>query len=258
MAVVNTTPDSFYSGSRVPERELAVARGLAAFDLGADVVDVGGESTRPGADVVSEAEELDRVIPVIEALAAHGPVSVDTQKEAVARAAVAAGATIINDVSASLAAVASELGVGYVAMHRQGTSATMQNDPRYDDVVAEVHGFLTDPTAAWFAGGITPLWLDPGIGFGKTVAHNLSLIRHVDDLVRRASECGAGVLLGTSRKRFLSDLGREHLEAEDRLEGTIATLAWAAAHGVAMVRVHDVAAAVRVRELASADGGRRA
>ena len=184
--------------------------------------------------------------------------SVDTQKEAVARAAVAAGATIINDVSATLAPVAAELGVGYVAMHRQGTSATMQNDPRYDDVVAEVHGFLTDASAPWFAQPISPLWLDPGIGFGKTVAHNLTLLRHVDDLVQRARARGAGVLLGTSRKRFLADLGREHLEADDRLEGTIATLAWAAAHGVAIVRVHDVAAAVRVRELTSADGGRRA
>ena len=175
---------------------------------GADVIDVGGESTRPGAEPVRLDEELARVVPVVEALAAAGArVSVDTIKAAVARAALAAGATLVNDISASLSDVAAETGAGWVAMHMQGEPRTMQADPHYDDVVAEVHGFVLERAARARAAGVGEVWVDPGIGFGKTTAHNLSLLRHLPELVEAAAAAGcAGVLVGTSRKRFLGVL----------------------------------------------------
>jgi dihydropteroate synthase len=226
MGVLNVTPDSFSDGGHHATASAAVAYGRQMVADGADWVDVGGESTRPGAEPVAEAKELRRVLPVVEELAAAGiRVSIDTRKASVARAAVAAGATLVNDVSASLGGVAAELGVAWAAMHAQGDPTTMQHDPRYDDVVAEV-------------------WIDPGIGFGKTLEHNLALLAHLPELVAT----GHPVLVGTSRKGFLghllgvSDRVAGRAPVEDRLEGSLATATWAMACGVQMVRAHDVRA----------------
>jgi dihydropteroate synthase len=249
MGVLNVTPDSFFPASRTLALDEAVERGRTFFSLGADVVDVGGESTRPGADPVDEAEELSRVVPVVAALASYGPVSIDTQKANVARAAVEAGASIVNDVSATLFDVAGELQVGYVAMHRQGDSRTMQANPTYGDVVGEISEFLEEVAARARRAGVTTLWLDPGIGFGKTVEHNLTLLAHCDHFVELAREFEAGVLIGTSRKSFLGKLGRENFGVGERLEASLATEAWAMIQGVSMVRAHDVRETVQMREL---------
>ena len=251
MGVVNVTPDSFFPASRTRAVEDAVERGLEHFRHGAEVVDVGGESTRPGATPVDEAEELLRVVSVVRVLATHGPVSIDTQKARVAREAVAAGASVINDVSSTLYEVAGELAVGYVAMHRQGESRVMQDNPNYGDVVAEVSDFLADVAQRARAAGVRELWLDPGIGFGKTTEHNLALLARCDDLVALATTFGAGVLIGTSRKRFLGQLGPTPLEVEERFEGSLASAAWSMVQGVSMVRVHDVNETVQLRELLS-------
>jgi len=246
MGVLNVTPDSFSDGGRFADPDAAVAQGHALVADGADWVDVGGESTRPGAEPVAEDEELRRVVPVVEALAAAGVrVSIDTRKEAVARAAVAAGATLLNDVSASLGDVAADLGVAWAAMHAQGDPATMQLHPTYEDVVAEVRDLLVQRAERAVAAGVPEVWIDPGIGFGKTAAHNLALLAHLDELVAT----GYPVLVGSSRKAFLGQLlgtsdGADGPAAtDDRLEGSLATATWAMACGVAMVRVHDVRAA---------------
>jgi dihydropteroate synthase len=246
MGILNVTPDSFSDGGRWFDREAAVARGLEMVAEGADVIDVGGESTRPGADPVDQAEEHRRVVPVVEALAPHVRVSVDTTKPAVAAAALEAGATLVNDVSASLAEVAAEGGAGWVAMHMQGEPRTMQADPRYDDVVAEVTGFLTARAAQARAAGVEEVWIDPGIGFGKTADHNLSLLRHLRTLVAT----GWPVAIGTSRKSFL---GRTTggADADDRLEASVATAVWAADQGASMLRVHDVGATVQAMKVVS-------
>lgn len=251
MGIINVTPDSFYPGGRTESVASAISQGLEFFAAGVDIVDVGGESTRPGAQPVSEEDELARVIPVIQELARRGPVSVDTQKEAVARAAVAAGAIVINDVSSSLAQVAGELSVGYVAMHRQGTSATMQDNPIYDNVVEEVLSFLVTVARDARELGVTQLWLDPGIGFGKTAQHNITLLAHLDVFRRACDELGCGLLVGTSRKRFLGTLSPEELDVDERLEGSIATGAWSLLLGADMIRVHDVDAAIQLRGLIS-------
>lgn len=251
MGVVNVTPDSFFPESRAETVDAAVARGRAMFLAGADVVDVGGESTRPGAVSVSVEDELARVTPVVRALSLEGAISIDTQKAEVARACVGVGATIVNDVSGTLAEVAGELHAGYVAMHRRGDSQTMQVNPRYDDVVTEVGEYLEDVGRRARDAGVRELWLDPGIGFGKSVAHNLTLLAHLDDTVSRAVSLNAGVLVGTSRKSFLRHLGTHDLDVEDRLDGSIAMVAWAILQGATMVRVHDVASAVQVRDLAT-------
>lgn len=249
MGIINVTPDSFFPASRTEQTFQAIARGEEFFEMGCDVVDVGGESTRPGATPVPVEEELARVIPVIEALARFGPVSIDTQKEVVARRAVAGGATIINDVSCTLSHVAGELGVGYVVMHRQGDSATMQDSPSYNDVVTEVLAFLREGAMLARSAGVGQLWLDPGIGFGKSVEHNVALLANTNKLVELAQKFDAGVLIGTSRKRFLEHLAPEPLAVDERLEGSIATAGWAMLQGASMVRVHDVAVAVQLREL---------
>ena len=245
MGVLNVTPDSFSDGGRYLDLERAVAHGERLLAEGAHVIDVGGESTRPGAAVVDAAEECRRVVPVIEALAGQVRVSIDTTKAEVAEAAVAAGASLINDVSASLAPVAADLGVGWLAMHRQGDPRTMQLDPHYDDVVAEVR----DQLVAWAEDargrGVPEVWIDPGIGFGKTLDHNLALLAHLDALVAT----GFPVAVGTSRKSTLGTLlaasdGVDEVPADDRLEGSLATATWAMAQGVQMVRVHDVRATV--------------
>ncbi|MGA7836065.1 MAG: dihydropteroate synthase [Acidimicrobiales bacterium] len=249
MGIVNVTPDSFFPASRTLLTSEAISRGESHFALGADVVDVGGESTRPGAEPVEEHDEVARVVPVVRALSSRGTVSIDTQKAGVARAAVEAGARIVNDVSSTLAEVAGELGVGYVAMHRQGDARTMQVNPTYGDVVGEISGFLAEVAARARRAGVSELWLDPGIGFGKTTEHNVALLAHCDHFVELARDFGAGVLIGTSRKRFLSQLSRERLEVDDRLESSLATEAWAMVQGVSMVRVHDVRETVQLREL---------
>ncbi len=242
MGILNVTPDSFSDGGLWFESRQAITRGHEMIDEGADIVDVGGESTRPGAEPVPVEEELRRVLPVIDALAPHVRVSVDTSKEAVAEAAVAAGATLINDVSASLWPVAGRLGVGWVAMHRKGSPAEMQDDPRYDDVVDEVRDLLVDRAQRATAAGVSEVWIDPGIGFGKTLEHNLTLLAGLGTLVAT----GYPVLVGTSRKRFLGAIGAgpdgTPLPVADRLAGSVATATWAIALGAGMVRVHDVAA----------------
>jgi dihydropteroate synthase len=235
MGVLNVTPDSFSDGGRWFDRHAAIARGLELVAEGADVVDVGGESTRPGAAPVDEAEERRRVVPVIEALAPHVRVSVDTRTRGVAEAALAAGATLLNDVSASLHATAAAAGAGWVAMHMRGEPRTMQDDPRYDDVVGEVRAFLVERAEQAIAAGVTEVWIDPGIGFGKTPAHNLSLLRRLDEIVA----AGYDVLVGTSRKGFLGAL-TGGAPADDRLEASLATAVMAAAAGARMVRAHDV------------------
>jgi dihydropteroate synthase len=247
MGVLNVTPDSFSDGGRYLDPELAVAHGLALVAEGADVVDVGGESTRPGAGPVDEAEERRRVVPVIEALAPSVRVSVDTRSAAVAEAAVAAGATLVNDVSASLWPVAAEVGAGWVAMHMRGEPVTMQEAPRYDDVVAEVGAFLQERAARARAAGVEEVWIDPGIGFGKTLEHNLALLRSLDRLVAG----GVPVVVGASRKGSLGQL-TGGAPVHDRLEASVATAVWAVEQGAAMVRVHDVAATVRALALLEA------
>lgn len=241
MGVVNVTPDSFSDGGRYAEPALAIEHGLRLVREGADVIDVGGESTRPGAASVDLAEELRRVLDVVRVLSREVRVSIDTRKPEVAAAAVEAGATLLNDVSATLAPVAAELGVGWVAMHMRGEPATMQDAPVYDDVVGEVLAFCRQRAEAALGLGVEEVWIDPGIGFGKTVEHNVSLLGALDRFVATPFP----VLVGTSRKRFLGVLGAsagEELEPDARLAGSLASVVWMALSGVAMVRVHDVAA----------------
>ncbi|HXA37791.1 MAG TPA: dihydropteroate synthase [Phenylobacterium sp.] len=245
MGVLNVTPDSFSDGGRfaAPEAALAQARRLIAE--GADILDVGGESTRPGAEPVDAAAEIDRVVPLIRAIRAESavPISVDTMKPAVARAAAAAGATIWNDVTAlrqapDSLAVAAELGCEVVLMHMQGEPGTMQAEPRYDDVVGEVAAFLAARAEAAMAAGVARdrIWLDPGVGFGKhRTRHNLPLLAGLDRIVA----LGFPVLLGVSRKSFIGALD-DGAEADRRLGGSIAGALAGAAAGVAAVRVHDV------------------
>jgi dihydropteroate synthase len=254
MGVLNVTPDSFFDGGLHDTTEAAVAHGLAMVAHGADIVDVGGESSRPGATAVAVGDELARVVPVVEALAPHVRVSVDTLKPEVALAAVAAGATLVNDISASLWEVARDQEVGWVAMHMQGSPRTMQDRPHYDDVVGEVTEFLLERAGAALAAGMGEVWIDPGIGFGKTVAHNLSLLHHLPELVAGAAELGcAGVLVGTSRKWFLGMLAAgpdgQPAPPAERAEGSLATAVAAMVAGAGIVRVHDVPAAVQAARL---------
>ncbi len=248
MGVLNVTPDSFSDGGRFLGAPEAIAHGRRLAAEGADLVDVGGESSRPGAEPVPEADELARVLPVIEALAPEVAVSVDTVKPAVARAAVAAGAGVVNDISGTLWPVAAELGVGWVSMHMQGTPADMQRDPRYDDVTAEVFGAVMDGARRAAAAGVRQVWVDPGIGFGKTSTHNLVLLGRLGELAAAASAEGFGVLVGTSRKRFLGGLGvapgDEPAGVDDRLEASLATAVHAMVQGATVIRAHDVAPTV--------------
>jgi dihydropteroate synthase len=257
MGVVNVTPDSFSDGGRYLDPDAAVAHGLELVAAGADVLDVGGESTRPGAEPVDGAEERRRVVEVVRHLASESgvPVSIDTTKAAVAAAALEAGAAIVNDVSAgrfdpAILDVTAAAGAGYVLMHMLGEPRTMQDNPHYGDVVAEVGDFLVERLDAARAAGIAEAALaaDPGIGFGKTVEHNLVLLARVRDLCDRV---GVPVLLGTSRKRFLGQivagvggLGPDP-SAADRDDATLATVVWAIDRGARIVRVHDVRPAAR-------------
>jgi dihydropteroate synthase len=245
MGVVNVTPDSFSDGGLFLDADAAVEHGMRLVDQGADIVDVGGESTRPGADPVDQAEELARVVPVVERLAAAGArVSIDTAKAGVAGAALDAGASIVNDVTAfrgspEIAGLVADRDAGCILMHMLGEPRTMQQDPRYDDVVSEVKAFLEERLAFAVGEGVPEerVWLDPGIGFGKTLEHNLELIRRLDEIVA----IGRPVVIGTSRKSFLGKLtGRSERE---RVAGTIATNVIALERGASVFRVHDVAEA---------------
>lgn len=247
MGVVNVTPDSFSDGGLFLDPAGAVAHGRRLAADGAGIVDVGGESTRPGAEPVEPAEELRRVLPVVSALAAYGiRVSIDTRHVEVAEAALAAGATILNDVSAAeeLMVVAAAAGAGYVAMHAQGEPRTMQADPRYDDVVGEVHGFLAAAAARARQAGCHEVWVDPGLGFGKTLEHNLALLAALPEL----AEAGVPVMVGASRKGFLGKL-TGGAAVDDRLEASVAVATWAFQCGVEVVRAHDVAETVQALRL---------
>jgi dihydropteroate synthase len=243
MGVLNVTPDSFSDGGRFLEPDAAVKHVLDMVAEGADVVDIGAESSRPGAEPVPEEEELRRLIPVVQEVCRQVavPVSVDTTKAAVARQALEAGAAIINDISAlradpAMAAVVAAVGAGLVLMHRQGTPKTMQRAPRYGDVVAEVREFLRERVQAAAEAGIAAdhILLDPGIGFGKNLSHNLTLLARLDEL----RPLGRPILVGVSRKSFIGEIiGRR---TGDRLMGTAAAVAVAVLRGAGMVRVHDV------------------
>jgi dihydropteroate synthase len=260
MGVVNVTPDSFSDGGRWFDGEAAIAHGLELVAQGASLVDVGGESTRPGAPPVGVDEELRRVIPVVEALAPHVRVSIDTRKAEVARQAIGVGATLVNDISASLWPVAADLGVGWVAMHMQGTPETMQLAPTYGDVVAEVSEFLSDRATKAAVAGVTEIWVDPGFGFGKTLTHNLTLLRHLDRIVglgwpvvvglsRKAT---AGRLTAASDRRIPAGDDVEPVPADDRIEASLAMQVWAMSRGAAMIRAHDVLAAVQAAKVVAA------
>ena len=258
MGVINVTPDSFSDGGLYLDVEAAVAHGHELHAEGAQILDVGGESTRPGADEVPEAEEIERVIPVVERLAqASGPdaprVSIDTRKARVAEQALQAGARIVNDISAfrhapEMAGMVASAGAHCCLMHMLGEPRTMQNDPRYDDVVSDVKAFL-EGRVAFAAGEGVPedrIWVDPGIGFGKTLDHNLELLRRLDEIVA----IGRPVVIGTSRKSFLGKItGRDERE---RLPGTIATNVMAWERGARIFRVHDVAPVADALEVAAA------
>jgi dihydropteroate synthase len=254
MGVVNVTPDSFSDGGLYLDPEAAIAHGRELAADGAAILDVGGESTRPGAAPVGAEEELRRVEPVVAGLVGAGAaISVDTSKAEVAEAAIEAGASIVNDVTAlrgdpEMAALVADRGAGVVLMHMAGDPRTMQVNPEYDDVVAEVRDFLAARLAAAVAAGIdeSRIWLDPGIGFGKTDRHNFELLRGLGEL----ATLGRPLLVGTSRKSFI---GRaDGSEADDRLGGTIATSVLAAAGGAAVLRVHDVREMAEALNMASA------
>jgi len=247
VGIVNVTPDSFSDGGEHATAKDAIAHGLKLVAEGADVLDVGGESTRPGAQAVSEDEELRRVLPVIEALASQTtvPISIDTSKPAVMSAAVQAGAGMINDVFAlrrdGALEAAAALGVPVVLMHMQGEPRTMQHSPEYDDVVAEVHRFLAERIFAAEMAGIARknIVVDPGFGFGKTRDHNLALLAQLS----RFSDLGVPVMAGLSRKKTIGDItGRE--APHQRLHGSVAAAMIAAQRGAMLLRVHDVAATV--------------
>ena len=261
MGVLNVTPDSFSDGGLYLDPDAAVRHGRRLAAEGADILDIGGESTRPagaaygeGSDPVPEAEELERVLPVVERLGGAGPrLSIDTMKVGVARAAIEAGATIVNDVSAfrsapEMAGLVADAGADCCLLHMLGEPKTMQADPRYDDVVAEVREFLEERLAFAVGEGVPEerVWLDPGIGFGKTVDHNLELIRRLDEI----AAIGRPVVIGTSRKSFLGRItGRGERE---RVPGTVASSVMAYERGASIFRVHDVAPMVDALRVAAA------
>ena len=257
MGILNVTPDSFSDGGQFFEPMTAIERGKAMFAAGADIVDVGGESTRPGAAAVADEEQIRRVVPVVTELASFGTVSIDTRSDVVARAACAAGATIINDVTARLDGVAADMGAGWVAMHMLGDPETMQMAPEYHDVVSQVADYLVTAAERATNRGVRQLWIDPGFGFGKTAAHNVELLA----ATRRLADLGYPLLVGISRKRTLGQFAAASAAGaradewlnyddtpapiEDRIDLSIAAALWAGAHGADMVRVHDVEATIQ-------------
>lgn len=249
MGILNATPDSFSDGGRHADPQVAVEAGMAMRAAGVDMLDVGGESTRPGADTVPEGEEIDRIVPVIAGLraAGTGAISIDTRKAAVAEAAVGAGADLVNDVAAltfdpALAPFCATRELPVCVMHAQGDPATMQRDPRYDDVLLDVYDYLADRIAALEAQGIARhnIIADPGIGFGKTLEHNLALLARLSLF----HSLGVPILLGASRKRFIGTIGGGEAGA-DRAPGSIAVALAALSHGIQFLRVHDVAQTIQ-------------
>jgi len=254
MGVLNVTPDSFSDGGKYTEPQLALDRAHEMLREGAEIIDVGGESSRPGSQPVSEAEELRRVLPVVAALAgAKVFVSIDTMKPAVAKAALEAGAAIINDVGANRESdemwrLAAETGAGYVTVHMQGNPQTMQENPVYSDVVREVGEYFDGRLQRLFNAGIAPqqVVLDPGIGFGKKLAHNLQLLAALGSFTRWERP----VLLGVSRKSFIGSVAGS--PQSERLSGALACTVLAASHGVQLFRTHDVSATVRALRMTEA------
>ena len=257
MGVVNVTPDSFSDGGRFAGPDAARDHALTLMDQGADWLDIGGESTRPGAQPVSETEEMDRVLPVIEAIRAARPdalISIDTIKPGVAGAAIGAGASLWNDVNALRTDGALEMAAGLgrpvCLMHMRGEPRTMQDAPRYEDVVSDVARFLGQRAGAAMAAGVARerILLDPGIGFGKTLAHNLALLGALEHF----AGLGFPILVGASRKRFIAGIDPSAAEASDRLGGSLAVALYAARAGAAMVRVHDVRETVQALDVQAA------
>jgi dihydropteroate synthase len=255
MGVVNVTPDSFSDGGLYLQPTEALRHALALVEDGADIIDIGGQSTKPGSDPVTEDEEFKRVLPVVEMLAEEwsGPISIDTSSSRVAREALAAGAGIVNDIAAlsgdpELAGVTAEHGAACILMHMQGTPATMQENPSYDDVMGEICGVLTEAVERAQTAGIgeDQIAVDPGIGFGKTTEHNLAILKHLPEL----GVLGKPIVIGTSRKGFIGNV--LDLPVEERLEGTLATAAYAVAQGARIVRVHDVKPVVRAVRMVEA------
>ncbi|OLD79820.1 MAG: dihydropteroate synthase [Ignavibacteria bacterium 13_1_40CM_2_61_4] len=253
MGILNVTPDSFSDGGLFRDPDRAVRKGLEMVEEGADFIDVGGESTRPGSDRVSAEEEMRRVLPVIERLskATDIPISVDTYKSAVAKRALEAGARIINDVSGlhfdpDLADVAAGGGATLVIMHMKGTPKSMQADPVYDDVIAEIAEYLAAAIRVAEAKGVGQIFIDPGIGFGKSPSHNVEIIRRLGEL----GPLGHPVLVGPSRKSFIGKI--LDLPVDERLEGTAAAVAASVMNGANVVRVHDVKQMLRVARVADA------
>jgi len=259
MGIVNTTPDSFADGGRFPDTGSAIDHALRLADEGAEIIDIGGESTRPGSDPVSSDEELRRVVPVIERLAKRGNValSIDTQKPAVARAALDAGASIVNDVAANRESpemwqVVAEARAGYVCMHMQGTPQTMQAKPSYEDVLREVGNFFTERLARLADHGVSggQVALDPGIGFGKKLEHNIKLLSELNQFNSKERP----LLVGVSRKSFIGKLFGTPLE--ERLAASLACAVWTVVEGAHVVRVHDVAETVQAVRMAEALKGK--
>lgn len=253
MGILNVTPDSFSDGGLYLQHERAIAQGLKLAEDGADIIDVGGESTRPGANPVPVKEELRRVIPVIEGLRKESQImiSIDTYKAPVAEAALAAGAEMVNDISAlrfdsAMTSLLAEHDLPVVLMHMQGEPRTMQENPRYNDVVSEVSEFLRERIAAAVAAGIAEIIIDPGIGFGKRVEHNLEILRRLAEL----KALGRPILIGPSRKSFIGQLTGAPLD--ERLPGTIASVVLGIAGGADIVRVHDVLEVKRAVQVADA------
>lgn len=255
MGILNVTPDSFSDGGRYADIAAAIDQAKRMVDEGADIIDIGGESTRPGAKPVSKQQELDRIIPVIEALRGNNevPISIDTSKPHVMEAAIAAGANMINDVAALRAPgaleTAAQAGCPVCLMHMQGEPRTMQENPQYSDVVEDVAAFLRQRADVCVAAGISKenIILDPGFGFGKTLEHNLSLLKHLDRLV----DTGYPVLAGISRKRMIGTLLGD-ADVEARLQGSVAAAVIAAIKGASILRVHDVRETVEALAVATA------
>jgi len=253
MGILNTTPDSFSDGGAWGTVDRAVAHAESMLTDGAHIIDVGGESSRPGAEPVSSTVELERVLPVITRLAGRCTISVDTRRADVADAALTAGAHIINDITASLEDVAANHGAGWIAMHMLGEPRSMQIDPTYDDVVADIRAELADSARRGETAGVPKIWLDPGIGFGKTAKHNLNLLRDLKML----TTVGHEMAIGVSRKRFLGEIhalsdGVDQVGVDDRLEASVFSAVWALTAGAQLVRVHDVRATTLAVDLLNA------
>ncbi|MGC8886088.1 MAG: dihydropteroate synthase [Verrucomicrobiia bacterium] len=255
MGIINVTPDSFYNGGRYFDHNRAVERAFELIEEGAEILDIGGESTRPGAQPVEEKEELKRVIPVIERIAdkINIPISIDTVKPEVARRALAAGASLINDIAANrqepeMWQIVAETGAGYIVNHMKGSPQTMQLNPVYCDVVKEIDDFFEDRLRRLKSIGVyeDQVVLDPGIGFGKTVEHNLKILKNV----KYFGKWGRPVMIGASRKSFIGKI--LNLDVEFRLSGSLACAAWAVMNGVKIIRAHDVRETVQVAKMIEA------